>query len=789
MKLHFLWMLTIGSLLLGTPVIGAQHYTYGSMKNWKMHYAFGYNSHVAASSQRIYALSDGAMFSVDKTTKSINTHSKVSGLNGSSIAAIAYANDEEALLIAYRDGLIDLLTDDDEVTSIQDLALKQASYDKQANSINIDNNMAYMSMPFGILVLNLANREVKDTYFIGPDGSEVNILETTLLGDSLYAISADELLAGHIQNNLLDYAVWRRYSVELPGDSALSHLVSYNNQLYLIRGQRLYRRPANGQWQSCFADLSLIGMKVQAHRLLLFGADSTTYMVDNDDNISPLCWGYSVTDAVYTSGQWWLAANEGGLINLTSESTDQYYPNGPAVNMPYRMTLANSTLYMVPGARWATQSNRGGTIMQYQDGTWHNIYYSEIASQAGIDPLDFMNVAVDPLDPEHFFVTSYGTGLYEFNGSTLVKNYMHYNSPLTTLAPGPYENMYVRTDAGMYDTDGNYWFINTQAESQTIHIVRPSDLQRAHVQDSSGWFTMNLYDAQGKRIIINTPQEMFIDQQNEHYKWIPSARVEPGMILLDDKGTPFNPGDDRALMRTSFIDQNNKVVSPAAIYCAKQDKSGNIWVGTNAGVFILDASNDFFTSNKCRRVVINRDDGTDLADYLLNTEQVNAIAIDGSDRKWFGTAASGLYLMSEDGVETLEHFTTDNSPLISNEILSLAINPKTGEVFVGTAAGLMSYQSDAAEPEDSFDHVYAYPNPVRPEFQGYITITGLMDNSVLYILDPGGNLVLKTYSNGGVATWDGKNANGKRVASGVYTVLCHTRDGNSHELVKILIMH
>ena len=158
------------------------------------------------------------------------------------------------------------------------------------------------------------------------------------------------------------------------------------------------------------------------------------------------------------------------------------------------------------------------------------------------------------------------------------------------------------------------------------------------------------------------------------------------------------------------------------------------------------------------------------------------------NRKWIGTATSGLYLMSADGIETIEHFTVDNSPLLSDEVLSLAVHPQTGEVFIGTALGLMSYQSDATEPEENFSNAYAYPNPVRPDYQGIITITGLMDETVVYIIDSGANLVCKTRSNGGTAIWDGRNASGHRVAPGVYSVLCNTADGENHCVTKILII-
>ena len=175
-----------------------------------------------------------------------------------------------------------------------------------------------------------------------------------------------------------------------------------------------------------------------------------------------------------------------------------------------------------------------------------------------------------------------------------------------------------------------------------------------------------------------------------------------------------------------------------------------------------------------------------MADYLLGTEQINAIVVDGANRKWIGTQTSGIYLMSSDGLTTLAHFTTDNSTLLSNTILSIAIDPTTGEVFVGTGSGIASYRSDASDPKEDLTNAYAFPNPVRPNYAGVITITGLMENTTVNIIDAGGNLVCKTKSNGGIAVWDGCNFRGDRVGSGVYTALCNA--SGAHTAVKILIV-
>jgi hypothetical protein len=175
-----------------------------------------------------------------------------------------------------------------------------------------------------------------------------------------------------------------------------------------------------------------------------------------------------------------------------------------------------------------------------------------------------------------------------------------------------------------------------------------------------------------------------------------------------------------------------------------------------------------------------------LGDYLLGDEQVNCLAVDGGNRMWIGTANSGLYLIEDDTI-TVAHFTETNSLLPSNSIQSVAIMPSTGEVFVGTDKGIASYRSDASEASEDMSGAYAYPNPVRPDYGGYISVAGLMDNTVVNIVDAGGNLVCKTRSHGGTAVWDGKLPDGRRATAGVYTALCN-EPGGKHTVVKILVI-
>jgi hypothetical protein len=324
------------------------------------------------------------------------------------------------------------------------------------------------------------------------------------------------------------------------------------------------------------------------------------------------------------------------------------------------------------------------------------------------------------------------------------------------------------------DEQGNVWVLNATSTGKPVHLRTPQ----------GQWLGLRVR-ANGTDVSLTTPSGIWQDRRKSQWKWFFDQRVEPRVFLLDDGGTPTVTSDDRCVARSTFVDQNGNTLSPAQFKCWAQDHTNRIWLGTDRGILLLQANTDFFSSNACRRIIIPRNDGTGLGDYLLGDEQINCIAVDGGNRIWIGTANSGLYLIEDDTI-TVAHFTETNSLLPSNNILSIAIMPKTGEVFVGTANGIASYRSDASEAKEDMSGIYAYPNPVRPDYGGYISVCGLMENTVVNIIDAGGNLVCKTRSQGGTAVWDGKLPDGRRATPGVYTALCNAPGG--HAVVKILVI-
>ncbi|MBP7369498.1 MAG: T9SS type A sorting domain-containing protein, partial [Paludibacteraceae bacterium] len=520
--------------------------------------------------------------------------------------------------------------------------------------------------------------------------------------------------------------------------------------------------------------------------LFILSTNNNIYLLDNQLVSKTISGLGAVADAEYDSenNTCWFAANGNGIISYRQEGSllpvvSTYKPSGPAVNIPWQMRFSGQKLFVVPGGRSSAQYNQQGYVMMFENGVWTNIDGKTIETQTGKRVLDFMDIAVDPNDPTHFLVPSYGTGIYEFKNNQFSKWYNFTNSLIETIFPndpnGSY--LYMRMDGGVFDSEGNVWFTNTRA-SYGIKILKPD-----------GQWTQLAYAGITSRPTLG---QILIPSLNPNQKWILSVRSEPGICVIDDNGTIDDQRDDKSVFFPYFrnTDEAASNIAPTLYNCMVEDKNHVIWVGTDMGPLLFyNPSNAFDADFTCSRVKIPRNDGTNLADYLLADETIQAIAVDGANRKWIGTKSSGVYLMSENGQETLQHFTVSNSPLLSNNIMSIAINPVSGEVYFGTGKGIVSYQSDAAEAGSSFGDVHAYPNPVRETYNGVITITGLMENTHIKITDLNGNLVYETTSNGSLATWNGKNLHGQKVSTGIYLVIGASKDGTQSTITKILVIN
>ncbi len=752
-----------------------------AMGEWRMHFAYNQVERLAQSENKLFAVSEGKLFSIDKRDNSIDTYSKLTGLTSNNISNIAYDESSSTLLITYANGHIDFLSSNG-IFNLPDFFSKQMSADKAVNDILFHKRNAYLATDFGILVLDLDKKQIKDTYYIGPNASEVKVLTLAEQNGLLYALTAFGVFTADLNDPLLiSYERWNLMP-GLPGNGELQALYTYGDELILFRNHFLYRRGSDNNWSAIDFPYHLTHIQVSDKYLITHTPDQSFYW---DESFSPTEFQgmTGLITGLYDkkNKEFWLGGNDEGvtLFNSQNREVSSFKPNGPATNSSYKLKFGEERLFMLQGGRWADRYFLPGIVTYLDEGIWHEIKNEEVTQNTLHMAADFMNIAVDPEDKNHFHIPSYGNGVFEFKNNQFYFWHNMNNSTLESVLPGSNSRLnYMRNDAGVYDKDGNIWFSSSGTPS--LFQIRKKD---------GSWMKL------GSTKVNNLPtvSEILISGKKPQQKWLLSARHNPGLVVLDDNGTLETTGDDKYVFHTSFnYFANNDLlrITPNYFYSIAQDKNGSIWIGTDMGPLVINNPDKVFDSDfQINRVIIPRHDGTGLGDYLLKDEHIKAIAVDGANRKWLGTQGSGIYLVSENGLETLRHFTTDNSPLISNEILSIAIHPISGEVFIGTDKGLISYQSDAALGHSVFTNVHAYPNPVRENFEGVITIAGLVDKTQVKIVDTAGNLVFETQSNGSIATWNARNKHNQKVSTGVYIALCISPDGEESAHAKILIIN
>ena len=752
--------------------------------SWKTHISYTNISQITQSQDKIYGISTGALFSVDKNDNIIETYSKTYGLNDNNIHIIEYSDFNNLLFIAYNNSNIDLMTEYGDIVNISDIYRKNMSGSKQINHIYFYNNYAYLACDFGITILDLDKQEFTETYIIGEAGSTEKVIKTCIQNSDIYALTENNILIGNTSNNLINYQNWNKLQLPEPTEKNID-MYLIQNDIYLLKTNNILYKYTNNSWTKYKSAIKNITVSNDA----IFLTDTTNQisMIDNQtENII----AENSIDALFDKSKnivWFFSNYVLTSKNLTDETYNYFVPNGPESNTSWRLKYSDGRIFSIPGGRWATNYYTPASLSIYENNSWkkYDTYYFVSRTETTYDSYDLVDIAINPNDNTNFWVASYGVGIYEFRNDELYKFHHCDNSGLNTIFPqGSQKEIYnyIRTDGMTYDDKGNLWILNNAGI--LIKYIDPNGVY---------------HEIPNNTIVSHkdlTPQDIIISNKNPNQKifLMPRYRDTNTSIFytLDDNGTLDYTGDDKTAAFTKVYDQDNKELSFNAsplLRSIAQDKNGVIWIGTTRGVFLINDPAKLFENNfRVYRIKIPRNDGTGLADYLLDTEEIKAIAIDGANRKWIGTASSGIYLVSEDGQETIHHFTTENSPLLSNAIQSIAINEKTGEVFIGTGNGLISYQSDAIEGGTTFENVRAYPNPVRPEYIGPITITGLVENTQIRITDVNGNIIYETLSNGGVATWNGCNQSGSRVATGVYFAHCVSANGKQKHITKILIV-
>ncbi len=744
--------------------------------NWNVFPSYHNATHCEVAGKKVYVLASGALFSYNTEDNEVITYDKLNMLSDVDISNIAYCEKQKALVIVYSNANIDILYDDETVYNISDF--KNINLSKKGiNGIDIYENRAYLSTEFGVVVVDLEKLQINDSYNLG-----INTLTTSLFKNNLYIGTENGILRCDTAKNMLDKNNWEKMNYgsrtdaicELNGElyflnkTSGIHKLDVNNNKYTTvvnKSGKEYHTIYNKENTLIAPALDKVTIIGKDKKITTYNTDNCNFAYKKGENYW-ICKGYK--------GVYQTKANNNTLTTVTEISI----PDSPVRNYCEFLKFANEEKLLVAGGNinYMDITFYDATLMEYNinDRKWFNFPEDIVKSTTKLNYRNICSIDEDPNEEGHYFASSFGNGVFEFRNGEFVKQHNHKNSIIESVIPNVDNNCnYNRVPYVKFDKEGNLWCINTGVKN--IVKVRKKD---------GTWISLNYKDIE----YFETMAQPLLDSRG--WIWITSLRKEAGLFCAKLKGTPFDTKDDETNVWTSkFTNQDGTSYVINEVYPLIEDKKGELWVGTSAGLFVIDNPEEFFKNSIFKQIKVPRNDGTGLADYLMNGMYIKAIAVDGANRKWIGTLDNGVYLVSDDGLETIHHFTTENSPLPSNYIESIAVNEKTGEVFIGTANGIASYRSDATRAEEKLEksEIYAYPNPVRPGYNGDISIVGLTDNCNIKIVDGAGYLINEGYSNGGMYCWNGRDIRGEKVASGVYYVLLYDETGKEGEVAKILI--
>ncbi|UCG27291.1 MAG: hypothetical protein JSV24_09985 [Bacteroidales bacterium] len=750
---------------------------YGQLKigEWRDHLPYSHGETITIGDKKIYCASKNSLFLLNKDDNSLEKLSKVNGLSDIGISTIKYSSENDLLFIAYTNTNIDLVRGN-QIFNISDIKRKSIPGNKVINNILFIDKYAYLSCGFGIVVVNLEKREIKDTYYIGENGSPMEVFQLALNGNYLYAATEKGILKADINSpNLIYYTAWTRIT-GIPGSqNRFNRILSFNNRILVNRSDDQLVTDTiylfNGSaWEIFDSRDGIKNLSFTAYQNKLFISSKGLLRIYN--NIIQLereidSYIHAVPNAMDAlmdeDGVVWIADNYLGIVKHPSPGLfESIYPNGPFTEEVSDMDISAGNLRLAGGGRdagWTGIFNIG-KIYTYTDGIWDNILDYSIR--------DVVRVLSDPSNPDIFFAASWGHGLLEYHEGTLENHFKEGEpSTLESIIPG---DDYVRIGGMAFDANHNLWMTNSGVDNPVS--VRKLD---------GTWKSFPYGN------VINAPTISDIIVTYYDHKWILLPRGF-GLFAFDNNGTIDDLNDDR-YKKFSVVDQDGNTIND--VYSIAEDLDGNIWVGTNQGPVVYYSPENLFSDPdfRAQRIKVPRNDGSDLADYLLATETITSIAVDGANRKWIGTDGAGAFLLSEDGLQEIHNFNETNSPLLSNHITTIAIDHESGEVFFGTDQGVVSYRSTATEGSDDFSNVYVFPNPVREDYYGPITITGLVTDVNVKITDISGNIVYETTALGGQAIWDGRTFSGERVHTGVYLIFSTNEDGSKTHVTKVLFIH
>lgn len=755
---------------------------------WVGHFSYLDIKEVVDGGSKLYAASENAIFSYDPLTNELSTITTVNGLSGELISTLHYSNQYELLLIGYKNGLIEVYNEmKQELLKVIDIVAKTTipSSQKQINHFNENGEDVYIATDYGISVYNLNNLEFGDTYYIGTNGSQIKINQTAIFNNEIYAAcgSNEGIKKASLSNpNLINFQFW---STLITGN--FTNIAAINSQLYTVNSNSRIFEISGTNLNPLFVYPQVVSELKLSDNSLLVTTPSKVYQYSVGFNLTSvyttnLEFETNFTTALSIDGVIYIGTTDYGVLKSKAISVSEYdeiHPQGPLLNSAFSLKYGYNNLWVTFG-EYTTSFNpyplnkRG--ISRLRNAEWDNISYDSIQQTIESDVYVLNEISIDPLDPNHVFVSSFHSGLLDVKIDESIELLDQSNSGLESIA----SNVTVRISGTTFDNDANLWVLNSIIQ-KPLKRLNPTTNQWTSY-DFSSIITDPMTDENGFSELVIGP---------DGTKWI--GGLKKGLIGFNENG-----------MNLKNINDNDVANLPStAVKALALDKNNVLWIGTYKGLRVLYNTSSFFTEEVVRtEPIIILEDG--LPQELLAQQFISDIIVDGSNNKWISTADAGVFYVSSDGLNTIHHFTKDNSPLPSNGVNAMALDSENGVVYFGTNRGLVSFATGGSRTMETLEDIYVYPNPVRPGFnmaEDKIKIKNISENVNIKITDIEGNLVAEAQSNvnlryknynleidGGTAYWNGKNLANNTVASGVYLVLFSDFDTLETKVSKIMII-
>jgi len=739
---------------------------------WQGYFSYNDIKDVSQSSTTLFAASENALFSKNTSTGQLKTTNTIDGLSGQTITSLLHSSTANKTLVGYENGLMIVINEaDGSMLNIVDIISKQLPANlKKINHFMEYNGIVYVSCDFGIVQFNLATMLFGDTYFIGNNGSEISVKQTTVFNGFIYAATIDGIRKADSTNkNLVDFNQW-----SLIASGSWSSVEAFDTQLIAINASGNVQKydSATNFFNGLF-QLSQAAVDMRATDNYLMITTPTTVSVYNKQmgvvrqitssqivgtTVSFTC-ATNIDDTLY------IGTNENGMYSTTisvSSAIENTMPSGPSRNNIFAIQATTTSLWAVYGDYnlfYNPYPLDTYGISKFSETGWLSIPYDKVFGAKSIS-----RITVNPSNEKEVYASSFFSGLLKIVDDVPKILYDQSNSGLESLILAPPNPSYIdiRINGAAFDKNGILWVTNSLIKNGLKTL------------DTSGkWQSYSL-----DKILLASSNTNFarlsIDKNGT--KWIATDR--DGLIGFNEKNNVFKK-------ITIGADTGN--LPDANVRVAAADNNNQLWIGTTKGLRVLSNVGSFSSENQLTtKPIIILEDG--LAQELMYEQFITDIVVDGANNKWIGTVDSGVFLVSSNGQETKYHFTETNSPLPSNTINDIDINSVTGEVFIATTKGMISFKGTATGANEDLNNVFVYPNPVRPEYEGTVKISGLLNKATVKITDIEGNLVYETTSEGGTIEWDTTAFGKHKVASGVYMIFISAQDGIETKVKKVMIV-